>query len=367
MAVTCSVMGYTTSCYCVLTLHCRYQRARFYRGWGFGIGIFTTVTLIVILSVMFSIRYQDDNQTDNYFAPGDTRIISYSPSFCEGLTLSGDADATLYLLEKQPLLSDPTNQLTATAPSPIRADTYEYLYYYLHPNSKVNFTYCISGDGKSLSFDLIKGSDNFNDWKDDGDSSHSKTHFNIENLCSQGMDNRSFPSNFFTSGDTYYFAFDNLDNSRDVTLMGTLVFNRTEYLPQAVKNSCSIMGGSCSVSIPLNSDYVAMVKVGNSSAGAEDNISISWSCTARVWLYVVVVLVPLIFVVSLMLIMCAVCVFYARHRSQKYSALSAAEVTQPVDTTTVTTTVTPTAPPYNPTPPGYGATPTAYEKPLPDY
>lgn len=333
--------------------HCRYQRGRFYRGWGFGIGIFSTVSLIILLSVVLSIRYQDNKEADNYFAPGDTRIISYSSSFCEGLTLSGDANATLYLLEKNPSLSGPRNRLTATPPPVIPADTYKYLYYHIYPRSEASLTYCISGGG-SLSINIIKGIDNFNEWKDDGDSSHAKTHFTINNPCSDTK-SKHWDTSYFASEDTYYFAFDNLDNSA-VNWKATLQLNLTEYLPHSVgiEDSCKISGDSCSVSIPLHSDYVAMVEVANDAARSEDNISISWSCDPRVWLYLIVVLVPLIFVVGVMVFVCVGCVYYARYRSQKYSALSTAEVTQPDDTTTVTTTTTPTAPPpYNP---GYGAT-----------
>lgn len=353
------MVAYTPSCIGVCIVlsppRCRYQRGRFYRGWGFGIGIFSTVSLIILLSVVLSIRYQDNKEDDNYFAPGDTRIISYSSSFCERLTLSGDADATLYLLEKKPSLSGPTNRLKATPPHVIPADTYKYLYYHIHPRSEANFTYCIN-DGNVLSINIIKGSDSFNDWKDDGDSSHTKTHFTISNLCSDRNESKHWDTSYFASEDTYYFAFDNLDNSRAVTWQATLQLNRTEYLPQSagIKDSCRISGDSCWVSIPLHSDYVAMVEVANDTAASDDNISISWSCDPRVWLYLIVVLVPLIFVVSVMVFVCVACVYYARHRSQKYSALSTAEVTQPDDTTTVTTTTTPTAPPpYNP---GYGAT-----------
>lgn len=271
--------------------------------------------------------------------------------------MSGDADATLYLLKKKPPLSGPTNQLTATAPSVIPADNYRYLYYHMHPRSEVNITYCIkdSSRRKSLSVDIIKGSDNFDEWKDDGDLSHTKTHISISNLCSGPTEFKYLSPDYFASGDTYYFAFDNLGTS-DVNWNATLQLRRTEYLPRSagIKDSCTITGDSCSVSIPLHSDYVAMIEVANYTAGAEDNISISWSCNPRVWVYIIIVLVPLIFVVSVTLIVCVTCVYYARHRSQKYSALPTAEVTEPDDTATGNTTTTPTAPPpYNP---GYGST-----------
>lgn len=363
-----------TACQSVLTvtISFRYQRGRFYRGWGFGVGAFVIVTLLIVLSVSFSIRYKDHDESNNLFAPGDTRIISYSSRFCEGLTLSAYHHTTLYLLKKTPPLSGPTNKLTAEPPA-IPADTYRYLYYYLHPNSNLNMMYCIES-GKSVSFDLIKGKENFDSWKDDGDKYHSIRHVSITNTCPTS---RSFAYRFM-SGDTYYFAFDNTNRNGEVNLQAKLVFNRTEYLPNevTVKDSCTISSsGSCTVSVPYNSDYIAMIEVGEDGAGAEDNIAISWSCNARVWLYVVIVLVPLFFVVFAMLTLCAVCIFYARHRSKNYSTLPAEATPEPtaVNTTTVTAAQTvPSAPPpinpdYNSAPPMYGSTHFTDRNPPPDY
>ena len=346
----------------------RYQRGRFYRGWGFGIGFFVVVTLIIVLSISLSIRYNDNNEDNNYFAAGDTRIISYSPSFCDGLTLSGDNSATLYLLRNTPPLSGPTNTLTVQAPSPIKPDTYQYLYYYLHYGSEFTLTYCIEdGSITSLSFAFIKGKNNFNNWVDDGDTFHTIHHFTISNMCSDNT--KTFTYTKVTSEDTYYFAFDNIGVS-SVFLRAELELNRTEYLPNEVGiyDSCSIDGGdSCSVPVPFQSNYTAVLEIGSNDIAPNENVAFDWSCNARAWIYVLIVLMPLLFVVTACVIALLVCIYFARKRSQNYTTVPATETTPEtaavVDTTkvTTTTTTTPSAPPpvnpdYSPAPPSYGAT-----------
>ena len=321
------------------------------------------VTVIIGLSVSLSVRYNDNGDRDNLFAPGDTRIIGYSSSFCEGLTLSGDNSATLYLLNATPPLSGPTHKLEVRAPHLIRFDSYEYLFYYLHSGSKMSMTYCIEDGsaGKSLSFFLIKGSSNFDSWKDDGNSIHAIKYFTISNTCPSTLPPLTFTA---SSEDSYYFAFDNI-NSPDVTLQGTLTFNRTEYLPDKVRihNSCEIQGNSCTLPIPYNSGYIAMVRIGESNVEPDANVSYNWSCSARVWLYVIIVVIPILFIVVVSLTLCVLCIYCARKRSKAYSSLptetardeSPATVTS--DTTTTSTTAVPPPPPTNPDyPPSYGST-----------
>ena len=321
------------------------------------------ITFIIVLSVSLSIRYNDyDSNSDNAFAPGDTRILSYSSSFCDGLTLSGDDSATLYLLRSTPPLSGPTNNFSTKFEADNPADSYKYLYYYLYPGSKMEMTYCLSGTSGPLTFALIKGKSNFNSWEDDGNSYHTLTQFTVSNPCSQSI--AKFPF-VFTSEDTYYFVFDNL-RLRSVSLNATLVLNRTEYLPNQVSiyDSCNILlYGQCSVSVPYRSGYVALLEVNSDDTGEPDsNLHYSWSCNPRVWIYVLIVLLPLLFVLVTMLIVLTVCIMYVRKRSQKYATLPTVATETPADATVTTTTVmtTPSAPPsVNPTyipPPTYGST-----------
>lgn len=359
-----------TSCFSILKTvlhaHCRYQRGRFYRGWGVCIGMVILVTFIILLSVSLSVRYHDyDSNSDNAFAAGDTRILSYSSSFCDGLTLTGDDSATLYLLRSTPPLSGPTNIFSTKFEPSNPPDSYKYLYYYLYPGSKMEMTYCLSGSsGWSgfFTFALIKGKSNFNDWEDDGSSSHTLKQFTVESQCPSS---KSFYYNF-TSEDTYYFVFDNL-GPNTFSLDASLVLNRTEYLPNEVSvyDSCDIsFVDDCSVSVPYQSDYVALLEVSSQSVvGPDSNLYYNWSCNPRVWIYVLIVFLPLLFVVVTTLVVLTVCIIYVRKRSQKYTTLPTVATETTADTvdatvTTTTVTTTPTAPPpVNPAyPPTYGST-----------
>ena len=346
--------------------------------------MFILITFIIVLSVSLSIRYNDyDTDSDTAFAPGDTRILSYSSVFCDGLTMSGDDSATLYLLRSTPPLSGPSRNFSATFETYNPADSYKYLYYYLHPGSKMEMTYCLSGTTGSLTFALIKGKSNFHSWEDDGDGSHTLTRFTVNNDCSSGPP-QSF-SYVFTSGDTYYFVFDNLQLS-PVNLDATLALNRTEYLPNEVSiyDSCSIFyNDECSVSVPYQSGYVALLEVNSEdTVGFDSNLHYAWSCNPRVWIYVLIVLLPLLFVFITTLVVLTICIINVRKQSQKYATLPtvATETTaDPVDAAVTTTMIvtTPIAPlPVNPAytpPPTYGsteattATAAAASKPPPPY
>ena len=353
------------------THSCRYQRGRFYRGWGFCIGFFLLATFIIVLSISLSIRYNDyDSTGDNGYAPGDTRIISYSRSFCEGLTLSGTDTATLYLLDSTPPLSDPSYPVSETFNPTVGYSSNIYIYFYLHKGSQAEVTYCLDYGGL-LEFAIIKGKDNFNEWKYEGGSSHTEQYFTVSNDCSSGS--RSF-SYTVVSGDTYYFAFGNTGYD-SVRLTASLNLKRTEYLPNQVEVHDSCTSGSildCTVSVPYGSDYVALLEVdGNDYLPPVDGLYFSWSCKPRVWIYVLIVLVPLLFVFIVTTISLTVCIIYVRKKSQRYATLPTATAETPAEpgtaTVTTTTVITATAPPpvnpgYNP-PPKYGAVDTTNEPP----
>ena len=223
--------------------------------------------------------------------------------------------------------------------------------------------YCLNEASSSsvVSFFLIKGDDNWDRWEEDGLASHSKISFSINNLCSGGNNTQLYT---FTSTDYYYFAFDNL-NSLSLRIKASLLLQRTEYVVTnvSIADSCRI-GGSvdrCTVSVPYQSSYTALLSVDNGPI-AEENLDIDWSCDPRVWVYVLIVMFPLLFVVAVLVSICILCICYARRRQAGYSTVSEPPVAQPEEvTTTVTTTVTPSAPPpvnpnYAAPPPQYGST-----------
>ena len=108
--------------------------------------------------------------------------------------------------------------------------------------------------------------------------------------------------------------------------------------------------------MPYQSDYTALLKVDNGQI-AEENLDIDWSCDPRVWVYVLIVVIPLLFVVAALFSICVLCICYARRRQAGYSTVTEPPEAQP-EAVTVTTTATPSAPP--PVNPNYGAPPPVY-------
>ncbi len=265
--------------------------------------------------------YSNNKETSESFAPGDTRIISYSSTYCEGLTMSGDA--TLFLLgSKPPLSTRPVNNLTASAPFFIEANSSSYLKYHLYTGSKLDMNYCLYDPSPVVSFFLIKGSDNFNRWEDDGLSSHSKVNFSIDNPCSGG--NKTLLYNF-TSTDYYYFVFDNLSPQTYAHMEVYLMLLRTEYILNGsteIVDFCS--GGDfeyCTVSVPYRSHYTALLIVDNDPS--QDDLYADWSCDPRVALYVLMVVIPFFFVVFILVLTCVLYICYVRRRRAGYSTLPA--------------------------------------------
>ena len=324
---------------------------------------------MVVLSVALSIRYGDyKGNTENAYTYGDTQIVTYSTSFCEGLSLSSDVGAELYLLKDRPLLSGPVNNLTVQPKNgvTVNADTYYYLNYKLHTGSNVQMNYCLEEGSSHLNFYFIKGKDNFNDWEGDGSATHSKVDLLISNACTSGNMTWKYD---ITASDTYYFAFDNVSKKMLTTVKVTLFFHRTEYVVSnsSIADSCSIVSsGKCTVQVPYDSHYTGLLKVRNIDAIVtnDENFSVSWSCNSRAWIYVVIVVIPIIFVVLVLIAMLTVCICCARRHKKGSTTVQdtsvATEDNTPVNAAIATP---PTAPP--PVNPDYRTIPPTHEDPRP--
>ena len=338
-----------------------FYRYRRYRGWGWGIGGLAFMVILIVVICSISIRYSGGQEgSDNYYAPGDTRIVSYNPAFCQSLTLkdTSSTGATLYLLKEKPVLTGSDN-FTITQQYNIQPIYEHHLYYYLHQGSDVSGTMCLIS-GTTSKFYLIKGTNNFNHWKDDGHSSNTLVYFDITAPCGS---NRTFTYSI-TREDQYYFVFYNPSYSTNSVVGGTLTFNRALYQianQNDIVDSCFAGGRSstCTLDVPFQSNYTALIIV-DSSESMDDSISIDTSCGARVWMYAVITVVPVLFVVLCIIGTVVTCTLVKRHRQKKYEPLNDPPTATAADLGTGGLATEPPPPPFNP---DYGASTLSSEPP----
>ena len=353
-----------------------------YRGWGysgFGLTIFFVILFVIIV---LSIRYTGEQAGANdMYAPGDTRILSQAPTFCERLSIedAGTSGANLYLLTSKPKLEAKDSFTIQQNGHVLRPDRYYYLSYYLYPGSSFSLSACTvdQTSTQKVFFALVKGGKNFNKWQDDSDDSSHTVKFIQLPYCSSGSAN--FTNNF-SSEDDYYFAFYN-DNTffSSATIDLVLSFNRVLYAVDnaTVANKCRFTSfKSCSLPLPLSPAYTALMVVDPPADGDyADNVEIEWTCSARVWMYAIVVIVPSVFVIAVIVAAITIC-YCMRRRRNTTSTVSSTVVEAPKPVATATGESDPLvnaeAPPaYNPTYPtgedayGYGGTqppPPAYKQ-----
>lgn len=272
--------------------------------------------LLAVFGLLGQVNFPSRTLNTYNSTPGDTHIISYSSTYCNELTVSDtEPDSSLYLLKSKPPLSGPVNNFTARPPSTVKADTYQYLKFHLYAGSKLVMKYCLNGTSTPVTFSLVKGSGTWGRWKDDK-SSHYKISFPINNTCSEG--NKTLLYNF-TSTDYYYYAFDNLSPLTDSRIEVTLLLQRTEYV--AAENNTIEKCYECGV--PYRSHYVALLSVDNDpySFNSNSNIHVGVFCQPRVWVYVLIVLIPLLFLEVTVYSLCVLC-DCTRRRRARYMALN---------------------------------------------
>lgn len=333
-----------------------------YHRWGWGVGgsIFAVVIMLIVIAV--SIRYTGDENASSgvpYYAPGDTLLLSYSSSFCESLTLrdTSSIPATLYVLDKKPQLSG-FNNFSVSIDQPVSPGDYYYLEYYLYPGANLSLDACVTS--QPVNFYVVRGQDNFNDWIDNPSGGSAQETLVISTLCSSG--NTSHIFHFRDRAKSYYFPFDNFGRV-STSVRATFRFERPEYIiadNSTILKEChagGTQGSSCNINIPLGSSYHVLLVVDPPFDGDwSHNVNVDWFCNARIWLYVVVVVAPLLFSVLCIILIAVTCWCVKTKRWKKYRPLSEPSTSDPQPQYEAP----PTAPPAN----VYGTTepPPAYTK-----
>ena len=308
----------------------------------------------VILGVTFSKK--PENGVNESYALTDKVLLSYSTAFCQSLTATytdeqsiSESNATLYMLNSVPPLSDEEDfELTETKTLADVVVSYMLSYYLNKGSNALIEAYTTYEEADSVTFFLIKGSNNFKRWKDDdfpdGDPSYyevSKTIYLDHELMKVSYD--------VTENDWYYFVFYNFIDYHGTDVKVLFQFRRTVYhiTPDMVTSYCTfpLSGQSkqCSIGVPLSAGNAAILSL-NTSLPVDSRYNtgapISINCERRAWLIAMIVLVATVTVVTVT-IPVVFCVYkYVKKKMNEYSLVAGGVITRDVITQSkVTTTV----------------------------
>ena len=277
------------------------------------------------IGIIFLLRkdYTDDDGLE--YAPTDTRVVSFSNTFCEGLDLSSDEyDITTGYTAKLFMLSSPpklTGHESFSFSKTISKSTNElyYIYFYMYPGSKLTISAC-SDDYLGPSFYLIKGNNNLKP----PFSTKNMGHFNVVH-CGNGDANKKYPYSI-SSEDHYYMIFEFfLSNSVHMQM----TFYRTRYEITnngSVVDACSVstrqFSPRCSVTVPLSGEIAFLVvkPIDYQNFDWSDGVQLDVTCKPRGWVYVLIFLACLTCGTAL-IVAIGICVCVWRSKKKDHVAL----------------------------------------------
>ena len=296
--------------------------------------VIVVFVLVIVLPITFARRSGSSTESRPVlYTPGDSRIVSYSPFFCAGITLTDRSVRTgssLYLIRETPPLTD-RNEFTIRKSSiGLTSDTYIYWNYYLYPNSNVTIEVCTThARSASGTFYIIRGRGNFQSWVNDPSTDKVLGSFRIHLQCSIMKHRFSFNAEV---EDEYYFVFYKKDGgiiySRGITygfqFSVIISVERFQYSTsdldedESVAN-CSVPSvGECTLTVPYGSDYRALIVTDvPDNVNWEENVEVNWHCVSRGWAVAVVVLVPLLTIAGVIGAVIAGIVCYIKRESVK--------------------------------------------------
>ena len=196
--------------------------------------------------------------------------------------------------------------------------------YFMPKGSKFSVLACIMDFNDALvTYYVIKGAKNYGQWK-----GHKGHHFegrlDITTGCESGSDSNSYS---VQSDDFYYLVFDSEVSYGAINI--SMYFEKTWYevCRGTVLDDCQIITSysnsfeSCGVSLPL-SGTVSLLTVQPEDFDVYD---IDWtnvvyvdiSCSARVWMYVVIALAVLVGIVGILtILLLCLCMYQKKEKTQ---------------------------------------------------
>lgn len=256
-------------------------------------------------------------------------ILSYRRDFCQSLTAQSEdvptspfSNGTLYVLNGRPSLSDVEHFNISRSTSSGSAGDQTSWNYYLNAGSNVSVNACLSdqsSDTGKITYYLIRGSRNFENWKTNPYDYfvHFKT---LYSTCTQ-------IAYSVLDGDMFYFVLYRAAASSSVNF--NIDFQRRVYhiSPDAVTQKCSfpLDGQSrCSVGVPFSSRYAILLSLNTTLPVDRDTqATITVSCQTRGWFYAMIVLCSVLPVLTCIICTIVCCCIRVRRRRNQYAALNA--------------------------------------------
>ena len=264
------------------------------------------VLVLAVTATALGIRFSDYRKASNIVptTPGDTRLLSYSPTFCEGVGLSSPTNHTtsVYLLTEEPNLSSQNHLLVSTQRTGlvhIEPWGHHFWHFFLHSDSQLAFKACailLDKDAhvppsfdNSVEFLIIRGEGNFHRWRN-GDEGVVIDSNNVPTKClGQLMGNK----HILHFAEEFFFVFVNY-SPYHALVNTTLDFNRNQFHLNLtdVHSHCDAGGRhrpACTVKVPEGTELYTLVIAndshGDSVAFADEAFTASWSCQPRSFLY----------------------------------------------------------------------------------
>lgn len=261
--------------------------------------IFTVIeiiVLVVLLSVFIALVVVTRNMVlpnsgDTQFSPGDSRIFSYSSFFCDNIILTGQSartNASMHLIKERPQLYNSHNVSFSSTPTLSEGEHIPYNFY-LFSNSSFSAHVCVNEQNSNGQFYIIRGRNNFTDWVRQPRTLPA-TYFRA---LSRGCQALNYEVDIECD---YFFVFyhepTTSETSDNLLFNITIQLTRFQYrIPDlketSMKLNCSLPDskGSCTIPIPLGSDYQALVVIDipEDVDWANERVDITWRCEERRW------------------------------------------------------------------------------------
>ncbi len=254
---------------------------------------------IILISIIIGLRYTTGNSYSNHgqdYGPTDTRLIPFSKSFCQSLSLEttysgqNEYNISFYMLSTNPGLFARENFSI-----PEKITVAKHFLFYMHSESEVTVSACFIDSAWPLtSFYLVKGIDAYAGGYARPRFRSTVAEFAISNDCRSGSESLS---HFIEESDFYYLIFrSDIIGDKVIHINASMFINLTQYslYNNTITSSCSLSTSSnasttCSLPVSLYTNSYALLAVQPSFSDVDrlDEIPIKTNCVPRLWVYIV--------------------------------------------------------------------------------